>query len=53
IEHQGDGQLGSSCVSDAQCDTNICRRADKDGDKCQQTDTRVQGDACLCDAACL
>ncbi|CAG8784156.1 15058_t:CDS:1, partial [Racocetra fulgida] len=43
--HPGDQILGTSCASDAQCASNICRHADKDGGKCQQTDTRIQGDA--------
>ncbi|CAG8802933.1 4230_t:CDS:1, partial [Gigaspora margarita] len=44
--------LGENCNRDVDCKTNICRIVDKDGNKCQQTDTRPYDANCFEDAAC-
>ncbi|KAF0483865.1 hypothetical protein F8M41_023192 [Gigaspora margarita] len=44
--------IGTHCNNDNVCGTQICRIVDQDGHKCQMTDTRKAGDACLVDDAC-
>ncbi|CAG8856441.1 24743_t:CDS:1, partial [Gigaspora margarita] len=43
---------GAHCGNDDECSTKICRTADRDAYKCQETDTRNNGQKCLNNLAC-